>query len=214
MSTTTSAPLLPLTSTSVKVSRNPPPSRIRLGRYSPGHLSLTRRYSSPPPFSPTDSQFGTPPTSLSGKLKLLIKTYGWYALGVYIAFGLVDFGIAFALINFLGAEQVSKWTAEIKAYVMDTVYGSRGESPEDVGMDKAVHAGGGHEGLYAMIILAYTVHKTLFLPFRVGMTAAFTPKIVKWLASRGWAGRAGTMRAANHMRDRVRQARGKDKIED
>ncbi|KAG8953525.1 hypothetical protein FRC04_002367 [Tulasnella sp. 424] len=212
----TGTPLLPLTretasnTASLTLTRTSPPSRIRLGRFSPNRLSLTRRYSSPPasPTSPTAD------TSVSGRLKALIKTYGWYALGVYFLFGIVDFAIAFGLINILGADQVSKWTAAIKAYVKDNIY-----SPAEPGaaeVDKAAHhaAQGGHEGLYAMIVLAYTVHKTLFLPFRVGLTAAFTPKIVNWLASRGWAGRAGTVRAATHMRDRIRTARGKGKIDD
>jgi hypothetical protein len=37
--------------------------------------------------------------------------------------------------------------------------------------------------------LAYTIHKTLFLPVRVGLTAAWTPKLVKWLTLRGWIGK-------------------------
>ena len=57
----------------------------------------------------------------------------------------------------------------------------------------------------AMLLLAYTVHKTLFLPFRVGLTAAFTPKLVGWLTRRGWAGGEGAKRAAREMRDKVRK---------
>lgn len=201
----TSSPLLPLTSnTSLKLTRPATGSgRIRLDRFSPGHLSLTRRYSSPPPHSPTSTE--PTPTSFSDKLKLLIKRYGWYAVGVYFLFGFVDFGIAFAAINFLGADQVAHWTAEIKTFVKEMISGPPVPSPgDDIGIERIPTAAGGHEGLYAMIILAYTVHKTLFLPFRVGLTAAFTPKIVNWLAARGWAGRAGTVRAANHMRDKFR----------
>lgn len=70
--------------------------------------------------------------------------------------------------------------------------------------------GGGQEGLYAMLVLAYTVHKTLFLPVRVGLTAALTPKLVGWLGRRGWAGGAGTKRAAQEFRDRIRSGREKD----
>lgn len=212
----TGTPLLPLTrettsnTASLTLTRTSPPSRIRLGRFSPNRLSLTRRYSSPPasPTSPTAD------TSFSGRLKTLIKTYGFYAVGVYLFFGIFDFAIAFGLINFLGAEQVSKWTAAIKGYVKEMIFPPA--EPGAAEMDKAAHqaAQGGNEGLYAMIVLAYTVHKTLFLPFRVGLTAAFTPRIVNWLASRGWVGRAGTVRAANHVRERIRTARGKGKIDD
>jgi len=201
-----STPLLPLThetsSGTLTLTRKAPPNRIRLGRFSPGHQSFSRRYSSPPP-SPTEE-----PKTVSARLKLLIKSYGWYALGVYVALGVVDFGIAFALINVLGAERVSGWTAEAKAFIAKFIH-----SPDpDVSEEVVQAAHGGHEGLYAMLVLAYAVHKTLFLPLRVGLTAAVTPRLVKWLTSRGWTGREGTLRAASHMRDRMR--RPKDKMED
>ncbi|KAG8906666.1 hypothetical protein FRB99_006367 [Tulasnella sp. 403] len=211
------SPLLPLTrpaeSASLTLTRNAPPSRIRLGRFSPNQMSLSRRYSSPPPPSPTDSEQAT---TLSGRLRILIKSYGWYALGVYFALSVIDFGVAFALINFMGADRVSHWTAQAKAFITDLIHPSDSNLPVDEGIDKPSKGvgQGGHEGFYAMLVLAYTVHKTLFMPVRVGLTAAFTPGIVNWLASRGWAGRAGTVRAAQHVRERMRSARGKDKSED
>lgn len=125
---------------------------------------------------------------------------------------MADFGIAFGLVHLLGADKMSKWAAQAKALVTDIIHPTDPNAPATAGVEKAVH--GGNEGLYAMIVIAYAVHKTLFLPFRLGLTAALTPKMVNWLAARGWAGRAGTVRAANHMRDRVRVARGKDKMED
>lgn len=65
-------------------------------------------------------------------------------------------------------------------------------------------ATGGQESLYAMLLLAFTVHKTLFLPVRIGVTAAFTPRLVKWLRAKGWAGGEGTRRAMHEMRERMR----------
>ena len=73
--------------------------------------------------------------------------------------------------------------------------------------DAAAASAGGNEGLYAMIVLAYTIHKTLFLPVRVGLTAGLTPKLVNWLRARGWAGGAGTRRAASEMRERATEMR-------
>jgi hypothetical protein len=61
-----------------------------------------------------------------------------------------------------------------------------------------------------MLVLAYTIHKTLFFPVRVGLTAGLTPKLVGWLSRRGWAGGAGTRRAAMEMRDKLRSARSRD----
>ena len=146
--------------------------------------------------------------TFSERLKHLIKSYGWYALGVYLLVGAVDFGVAFAAINLIGAEHVSRVTTAAK----ESVYGIFNSRPPEPGrdeMDRAVGQPytGAREGLYAMIVLAWTVHKTLFLPLRVGLTAAFTPRLVNWLRSRGWAGSQGTRRAAEELRQRIRKDR-------
>jgi hypothetical protein len=91
----------------------------------------------------------------------------------------VDFAIAFAGINLLGADYVTCVAASAKAWVLGLVC-SRPPKPcreemEDVWGNVSRR---GQEGLYAMLVLPYTVHKTLFLPFWIGFTAAFTPKIV------------------------------------
>ena len=38
-----------------------------------------------------------------------------------------------------------------------------------------------------MLVLTSTIHKTLFLPVRIGLTAAFMPCLVAWLSRKGWA---------------------------
>jgi hypothetical protein len=150
-----------------------------------------------------------PKATISQRLKHLIKSYGWYALGVYFLITVVDFGVAFAAVNFIGAEHVSRMTATVKESVY-AITNSRPPEPGREEMDRAVvpPQPGGHEGLYAMIVLAYTIHKTLFFPLRVGLTAAFTPRLVNWLRSRGWAGSQGTKRAAEELRQRMRRDRG------
>ena len=170
-------------------------------------ISRPRLTSSPtPPRSPSSPSSPTPPNvpqSVSGRLKTLIKTYGWYALGVYIVFSTLDFGVAFIAINLLGANQVAYMAASIKTFFLDLI----GRTPPDHSgePDNGGHSPGGSEGLYAMIVLAYTIHKTLFLPVRVGLTAAFTPKFVGWLGKRGWAGTDGALRAGRQIRERVRR---------
>ena len=53
--------------------------------------------SSPPPSPSAPGSPSLPPNaSLSQRLKYLIKTYGWYALGVYIVLSTLDFAVAFA----------------------------------------------------------------------------------------------------------------------
>ena len=165
------------------------------------------RLSSSSPSYPPDAKEPPPggSSSLTERLKTLMKKYGWYAVGVYFAVSVADFAIAFAGINLLGADYVSSVAASAKAWVLGLVY----SRPPEPGREEMEDVSGnvdrrGQEGLYAMLVLAYTVHKTLFLPVRIGFTAAFTPRIVNWLRARGWAGGAGTRRAMQEMKERMR----------
>lgn len=45
----------------------------------------------------------------------------------------------------------------------------------------------GGSSLWAEAVLAYTIHKTLLLPFRVMGTGAITPSFVNWMVRLGWA---------------------------
>ncbi|KAF7971215.1 hypothetical protein HWV62_21616 [Athelia sp. TMB] len=199
-----STPILPLTSrvglrsAAPSLTRGSQPSSSRLF----SHFSA--RLSSQPPQSELDDRPILPPdATLSQRLKFLIKSYGWYALGMYIVLSAVDFGVAFAGVNLLGAEHVSRVTASVKAYAMELVY-SRPPEPGREEQEAFSPPAGGKEGLYAMLVVAYTIHKTLFLPVRVGLTAALTPRLVGWLGRRGWAGKEGTKRATKEMRQRIR----------
>ena len=125
---------------------------------------------------------------------------------MYIMLSAVDFGVAFAGVNLLGAERVSRIAVAVKEHIAGLIY-TRPSEPGREEIESISSHSGNHEGLYAMILLAYTIHKTLFVPIRVGLTAALTPKLVGWLGKRGWAGGAGTKRAAKEMRDRMRKDR-------
>lgn len=150
-----------------------------------------------------------PDATLSQRLKHLIKSYGWYALGVYLVLSALDFGVAFVGVNLLGAEYVSHAVTSIKSFIFDFLP----TRPPEPGLDEIdnIHppqAQSGQEGFYAILVLAYTIHKTLFLPVRVGLTAAFTPRLVGWLGRRGWVGSAGTQRAADELREKLRRGGG------
>lgn len=80
-----------------------------------------------------------------------------------------------------------------------------GREPMPVEPGKEAPTDTGSEGLYAMVVLAYTVHKTLFLPFRAGLTIALTPRLVRWLHTKGWAGGGGALKAVGHMKDKLRK---------
>lgn len=202
-----SRPLLPITRLAFATSSTPRARwrpQLRMFSYTPLRTNSPSSPSSPPPL---DDHAPGPNATLSQRLKHLIKSYGWYALGVYLVFSTLDFTIAFVGINILGAEQVSRVTTAVKHQISAILHSTPTE-PGREDFDRpsdAPTASGGRESLYAMIVLAYTVHKTLFLPLRVGLTAALTPRLVNWLRARGWAGGAGTMRAAREMRERVRR---------
>lgn len=149
------------------------------------------RLASPPPTSPPSdlSDASLPPNAtLSQRLKFLMKSYGWYAAGVYLVLSALDFTVAFIGISLLGAEQVSQAATYVKVLTLRALH-TRPLEPgkEEQGSTSAMT--GSREGLYAVLVLAYTIHKTLFLPVRIGLTAAMTPRLVGWLRMRGWVGR-------------------------
>lgn len=205
-----SLPLLPLASRVGIRSTSPiSPTQISLPSTSRVFSHFSARLTSSPPQSPLDDRPTlAPDASLSQRLKFLIKTYGWYALGMYAILSTIDFGVAFAGVNLLGADHVSRVAASVKEYAAGLVY-NRPPEPGREELESTSGHGGSHEGLYAMLVLAYTIHKTLFLPVRVGLTAALTPKLVGWLGRRGWAGGEGTKRAAKEMRERMRNPKNR-----
>ncbi|GAA5890415.1 hypothetical protein JCM8208_004864 [Rhodotorula glutinis] len=77
---------------------------------------------------------------------------------------------------------------------------SEGATPREV--REAERKGRSAASTYATTaVLAYAVHKTLLLPFRVGVTVAVTPRVVRTLQSWGWkvgmaAGAPPTAKAA------------------
>ncbi|KAF9007963.1 hypothetical protein BDQ17DRAFT_1350329 [Cyathus striatus] len=149
----------------------------------------------------------TTTTTTTPRLKHLIKSYGWYALGVYFVFSVLDFGVAFIGINLLGAEYVSHVAGAVKTALANVLHSKPAEPGRDEMDGLNSTAASGQEGLYAIIVLAYTIHKTLFFPIRIGLTAAFTPRLVAWLSRKGWTGTSGTRRAAHEMRERIRERR-------
>jgi len=129
-----------------------------------------------------------------------MKKYGWYALGMYIFFSTLDFSLTFAAINYLGADYAAQLTDSIKAALPSIFHGHDAIDPS-----QPPSTNPGREGLYAMLVLAYGIHKTLLLPFRVGMTAAFTPRFVRWLGKKGWAGSDGAKRAMAEARQKMKR---------
>jgi hypothetical protein len=198
-----SAPILPTASRisihtppSISLSGTPRMSSSRLFHHVPARLTAT-----PPPHNDPGSPL-PPNATLSQRLSHLIKSYGWYALGVYVVLSALDFTVAFAGINLLGAEQVASFAAYVKETAMAFLHTKPAEPGRDE-LDSPSAGDASQDGLYATLVLAYTIHKTLFVPVRIGLTAALTPRLVGWLRARGWAGGEGARRAARQMRDKI-----------
>ncbi|KAF8322062.1 hypothetical protein DL93DRAFT_1246196 [Clavulina sp. PMI_390] len=193
-------PVLPFSARQAPHVRSPPRGRAT--------LSTSRGYStqsspSPPPSPTSDAA----PKTLTGRLKALIKTHGWYALGMYAGLSALDFGLTFATIYFLGADKVSIVTNRVKDGMTQTIgwpAPSQSNSMGDIDEGTvAAGSGSGSNELYAIAILAYGIHKTLLLPVRVGLTATLTPRFVGFLQRRGWVGKGGMTRATQAMREKV-----------
>jgi N-terminal acetyltransferase 2 len=194
------APLLPIASRLRAIS--PTAASFPQRRF---FQNFPARLASSPPPSPSTPLL--PNATLSQRLRHLFRTYGWYALGVYTILTILDFGVAFAGVNILGAEQAEQLASAVKGMVMrfwPSGPSDPGEKHPDNPADPTVR---GHEGLWAMLILAYTIHKTIFLPVRVGLTAVVTPRLVRWLGRRGWTGTDGARRAATEVQQRIRNSR-------
>jgi hypothetical protein len=141
------------------------------------------------------------PTSAYARFKVLAKKYGWYAFGMYWILSTIDFTLSYAVVHSVGAERIEPLLASSLRQFRLWRHGEEETAQleqEDVKRRAEVKketegkGGKGYWGsrmMWAEIAIAYTIHKTLLLPFRAGLTAAWTPRVVKWLRARGWAGK-------------------------
>lgn len=147
------------------------------------------------------------PTGAYARFKLLAKKYGWYAFGMYWILSTVDFTLTFLVVHSLGAERIEPViSSSLRTYRLwrhgeeETARLEQEDSKrrEEVKAEEKANkrGGGGYWGsrmFWAEALLAYTIHKTALLPLRAGLTVAWTPKVVKWLRARGWAGKVRTV---------------------
>lgn len=147
-----------------------------------------------------------PAPSLSQRLKQLSKEYGWAALGVYLGLSLLDFPVCFLAVRLLGTERIGHYEEAIKSTfwsIIRLAFPEAGKkSPEEIAAHEAEKATKatqreGHinadgvfvqpsnldASIWTQLGLAYLVHKSLIF-FRVPLTAAILPKVVRTL--RGW----------------------------
>ncbi|KAF4984618.1 hypothetical protein FZEAL_230 [Fusarium zealandicum] len=149
------------------------------------------------------------PKGLTAKLKKLTKEYGWATVGVYLGLSVLDFPFCFMFVRLVGADKIG----EAEHYVVSTAkemipdsirkawheYWQSFKKAETATLgdddisDKMEMATWGVEKAQernradatTQLALAYAIHKS-FIVFRVPLTAAVTPKVVKVLRSWGW----------------------------
>ncbi|KAJ4324387.1 DUF1279 super [Neodidymelliopsis sp. IMI 364377] len=148
-----------------------------------------------------------PAPSLSQKLKQLSKEYGWAALGVYLGLSALDFPFCFLAVRLLGTDRIGHYeevvkdgfwnlvrmifpdagtTSAEKNALEETAEATLREGSLDAGEVAAVKArNGGDASIWTQLGLAYLVHKSLIF-FRVPLTAAVLPKVVKTLRKWGY----------------------------
>ncbi|KAL9543545.1 hypothetical protein MBANPS3_008069 [Mucor bainieri] len=93
------------------------------------------------------------------RTKQFMKKYGYVGIGVYLALGTVDLATTMAVI--------SGW----------------------IGMEHTpLEKNQAHEkpSLTSIFVIAYGIHKTVLLPFRLSLTAAITPAVARRLKNWGW----------------------------
>ncbi|KAI9323470.1 hypothetical protein BX666DRAFT_63400 [Dichotomocladium elegans] len=116
-----------------------------------------------------------------GKLKELAQKYGAASVLVYLGIGVVDLGIAFGGIQVLGQSKVKQVEDEIVGTVNKWL---RREPKAKEAQDN--NGDSEQPSLTSVFLLAYAIHKTLFLPLRVTATAAVTPAFVRKIHQLGW----------------------------
>lgn len=139
---------------------------------------------------------GNTKPGLSERLKALSREYGWSALGVYLALSALDFPFCFLAVRLLGTDRIARAEHVIVEWFSDLVrkvypefrmkkhVGGAAEGVEsDLREGETEQKSGDNASLGTQLVLAYAVHKSLII-FRVPLTAAVLPKIVKTL--RGW----------------------------
>ncbi|KAH6875301.1 hypothetical protein J4E91_004335 [Alternaria rosae] len=146
-----------------------------------------------------------PAPSVSQRLKKLSREYGWTAVGVYLGLSLIDFPLCFMAVRLLGTDRIGHYEHVLKNAlwsVVRLVIPDAGKKPVAAEADettaeataregyveagKAVgHDGGSNASIWSQLGLAYLVHKSLIF-FRVPLTAAVLPKVVKTLRSWGY----------------------------
>ncbi|KAJ8661426.1 hypothetical protein O0I10_002692 [Lichtheimia ornata] len=155
--------------------------------------SRSRLYTTTPPTPPTTTsqrlkqQAKDKAAPKVGKLKELAQKYGAASVLVYLGIGMVDLGIAFAGIQWVGQDQVKRLEDDVMKTVNKWMNRTPAQEPQQPEEDSNKQLETKEQpSLASVFLLAYGIHKTLFLPLRVTVTAAVTPAFVRKIHQLGW----------------------------
>ncbi|KXT05157.1 hypothetical protein AC579_6016 [Pseudocercospora musae] len=141
--------------------------------------------------------------SLSERMKDMSRKYGWTVTGIYLGLSVLDFPFCFLAVRWFGTERIAGVEHAIVDGFWDMVEkvipsltetrlqkqaaeaAEAAEAAQEAGDAVAEDAKGKNPGLGTQLLLAYGVHKSLIF-FRIPITLAITPKVVKTLRSWGW----------------------------
>ncbi|KAG1121882.1 hypothetical protein G6F42_012001 [Rhizopus arrhizus] len=120
----------------------------------------------------------SPPQQPVSRTKQFMKKYGYVGIGVYLALGTVDLATTMAVISVKGANRVK----EAEDYMIGKAKGWIGMEHTPLEQSQV------HEkpSLTSIFVIAYGIHKTVLLPFRLSLTAAITPAVARRLKNWGW----------------------------
>ncbi|CAG8750737.1 19670_t:CDS:1, partial [Dentiscutata erythropus] len=119
--------------------------------------------------------------SMTARLKQLTRQYGASAIAVYFIISTIDLGLTFILIHSGGVERVKmieEWfTENFGGWIVLKKKIQHDQPKNNVTWHFPPWTG--------TFVIAYGIHKVLF-PFRLGLTAALTPPLVRKLRKMGW----------------------------
>ncbi|KAI9496655.1 hypothetical protein BDB00DRAFT_758112 [Zychaea mexicana] len=109
-----------------------------------------------------------------------MKKYGTVGVGVYLALSAVDLSLTMAVISVKGADRVRN----MEDWILYKVKGWIGmEHKPEKTTEQQQH---GKPSFTSLFVIAYGIHKTIFLPVRLSLTAAITPAVARRLRDLGW----------------------------
>ncbi|OBZ90624.1 hypothetical protein A0J61_01320 [Choanephora cucurbitarum] len=118
------------------------------------------------------------PKPFIARTKHYMKKYGYVGIGVYCILGAIDLSAIMAVISVKGAERVR----DAEDYAISKAKGWLGikHTPRT---PNSIHE---RPSFTSLFVIAYGIHKTILLPFRLSLTAAITPTVARRLKELGW----------------------------